>query len=66
MAASYQALERAYRQREQILAAVTDDRADWDRSPPASAARPWPPTPNFAAATPASALGRSYPPNRTR
>jgi len=66
MAASYQARERAYRQREQILAAVMDDAPIGTGSPPASAARPWPPTPNFPAATPASALRRSDPPNRNR
>ena len=64
LAASYQALEQAYRQREAVFAAVMADRADWDQPPPApSASWPSPPTPNCAAATPASTSRRCARPN---
>src|SRR4029077_19542645 len=73
LAAGYQALERAYRQRETVFAQTMADRADWDtatRAPrqlalPAAPSASWrsPPPPNCAAATPASTSPRCARPN---
>ena len=63
LAASYQALQDAYRQREDVFAAVMADRADWEPPPATSGTWPSPPTPNSAAATPASTTRPCAPPN---
>ena len=63
LAAGYQALERAYRQRETVFTQTMADRADWERPPAPSASWPSPPTPNCAAATLASTSPRCARPN---
>ena len=61
---SYQALHQAYRHRETVFAAVMADRADWDSGHPRPApSGRRPPTPNCAAATPASTTRRCARPN---
>ena len=64
LAAGYQALEQAYRQREAIFADGHGRPRRLGQPPPApSASWPSPPTPNCAAATPASTSRRYAPPN---
>ena len=53
----------AYRQRETALAAAMADRTDWERATRQQRQLPSPPTPNYAAATPASPGPRCAPPN---
>ena len=65
LAASYQALHEAYRQRETVFAATMADRTDWDAATAPSATWPSPPTPNCAAATLASTTRHYAPPNPT-
>ena len=64
LAASYQALERAYRQRESRIRPDDGRPRRLGQPPPApSASWPSPPTPNCAAATPASTSRRCARPN---